>query len=197
MVKSVPLIGKQRKPFKALRGVSFEIQTGMFGLLGPNGAGKSTLMRVICGIFEQSYGSIWINGMDTRIYREELQSLIGFLPQEFGTYENMTSWEFLDYQAILKGIIDEDLRKERLEYVFHFHHVRRITEIFQFTLVYYHNLITGTGYIFNDMSRKNDHTIFTQFHQQILSVFVIFLLSNHTKEPKKLRPIWKMLISAY
>lgn len=117
MVKSVPLIGKQRKPFKALRGVSFEIQTGMFGLLGPNGAGKSTLMRVICGIFEPSYGSIWINGMDTRIYREELQSLIGFLPQEFGTYENMTSWEFLDYQAILKGIVDGNLRKERLEYV--------------------------------------------------------------------------------
>lgn len=117
LVKSVPLIGKQRKPFKALRGVSFEIRTGMFGLLGPNGAGKSTLMRVICGIFEQSYGSIWINGLDTRVYREELQSLIGFLPQEFGTYENMTSWEFLDYQAILKGITDGDLRKERLEYV--------------------------------------------------------------------------------
>lgn len=117
MVKSVPMIGKRRKPFKALRGVSFEIQTGMFGLLGPNGAGKSTLMRVICGIFEQSYGSIWINGLDTRIYREELQSLIGFLPQEFGTYENMTSWEFLDYQAILKGIVDGELRKERLDYV--------------------------------------------------------------------------------
>ena len=90
-------------------------------IVGPNGAGKSTLMRVICGIFEQSYGSIWINGMDTRIYREELQSLIGFLPQEFGTYENMTSWEFLDYQAILKGIIDEDLRKERLESVSYTH----------------------------------------------------------------------------
>ena len=74
-------------------------------------------MRVICGIFEQSYGSIWINGLDTRIYREELQSLIGFLPQEFGTYENMTSWEFLDYQAILKGIVDGDLRRERLDYV--------------------------------------------------------------------------------
>ena len=117
MVKSIPLLGKRRKPFKALRGVSFEIQTGMFGLLGPNGAGKSTLMRIICGIFEQSYGSIWINGMDTRVYREELQSLIGFLPQEFGTYENMTSWEFLDYQAILKGIVDEGVRKERLEYV--------------------------------------------------------------------------------
>ncbi len=117
MVKSIPLIGKQRKPFKALRGVSFEIRTGMFGLLGPNGAGKSTLMRIVCGILEQSYGSIWINGLDTRVYREELQSLIGFLPQEFGTYENMSSWEFLDYQAILKGLTDNGLRNERLEYV--------------------------------------------------------------------------------
>ena len=117
MVKGIPLIGKQRRPFKALRGVSFEIRTGMFGLLGPNGAGKSTLMRIICGILEQSYGSIWINGLDTRIYREELQSLIGFLPQEFGTYENMSSWEFLDYQAILKGLTDNRLREERLEYV--------------------------------------------------------------------------------
>ena len=107
----------RRRPFKALRGVSFEIRTGMFGLLGPNGAGKSTLMRIICGILEQSYGSIWINGLDTRIYREELQSLIGFLPQEFGTYENMSSWEFLDYQAILKGLVDPGLRRERLEYV--------------------------------------------------------------------------------
>lgn len=117
MVKSTPLIGKKRKPFKALRGVSFEIKTGMFGLLGPNGAGKSTLMRIVCGILEQSYGSIWVNGLDTRVYREELQSLIGFLPQEFGTYENMSSWEFLDYQAMLKGLTDNDKRKERVEYV--------------------------------------------------------------------------------
>jgi multidrug efflux pump subunit AcrB/ABC-type multidrug transport system ATPase subunit len=117
MVKRVPLIGKRRRPFKALRGVSFEIKTGMFGLLGPNGAGKSTLMRIITGILEQSYGSIWINGLDTRLYREELQSLIGFLPQEFGTYENMSSFEFLDYQAIMKGLTDEKARKERLEYV--------------------------------------------------------------------------------
>jgi ABC-type multidrug transport system ATPase subunit len=117
LVKSVPLIGRQRRPFKALRGVSFEITTGMFGLLGPNGAGKSTLMRIICGILEQSYGSIWINGLDTRVYREELQSLIGFLPQEFGAYEQMTSYEFLDYQAILKGITDGKTRKERIQYV--------------------------------------------------------------------------------
>ena len=116
-VKSIPIIGKRKKPFKALRGVTFEIHSGMFGLLGPNGAGKSTFMRIVTGILRQSYGTVFINGMDTLKYREELQSLIGFLPQEFGMYEDMSAWDFLDYQAILKGIHDEKLRKERLEYV--------------------------------------------------------------------------------
>jgi len=116
-VKTVPILGKRRRPFKALKGISFDIKTGMFGLLGPNGAGKSTFMRIITGILEQSYGTIWINGMDTLTYREELQGLIGFLPQEFGTYENMTSREFLDYQGILKGLTDKKLREERIEYV--------------------------------------------------------------------------------
>ncbi len=117
LVKDIPLIGKRRKPFKALAGVSMEITTGMIGLLGPNGAGKSTMMRIICGIFEQSYGKIYINGLDTQKHREELQGLIGYLPQEFGTYENMSAWEFLDYQGILKGITDVTLRDERIEYV--------------------------------------------------------------------------------
>ncbi len=117
MVRQIPIIGKRKKPFRALNGVSLEIKTGMFGLLGPNGAGKSTMMRIITGILEQSYGKIWINGMDTQKYREELQGLIGYLPQAFGTYENMSAWEFLDYQAILKGIKDTKIRNERLEYV--------------------------------------------------------------------------------
>ena len=116
-VKSIPIIGKRKKPFRALRGVSFEIHSGMFGLLGPNGAGKSTFMRIVTGILRQSYGTVFINGMDTLKYREELQSLIGFLPQEFGMYESMSAWDFLDYQAILKGITDEKTRRERLEYV--------------------------------------------------------------------------------
>jgi len=117
MVRQIPVIGKRKKPFRALNGVSLEIKTGMFGLLGPNGAGKSTMMRIICGILEQSYGKIWINGLDTQFHREELQGLIGYLPQAFGSYENMTAWEFLDYQAILKGISDKKTREDRLEYV--------------------------------------------------------------------------------
>jgi len=117
LVNILPGIGTQKERFKALRGVSLEIGTGMFGLLGPNGAGKSTMIRTICGILEQSYGKIWINGIDTQEKREELQGLIGYLPQEFGMYENMTAAGYLDYQAMLKGITEADLRKKRIEEV--------------------------------------------------------------------------------
>jgi len=117
IVAAVPLIGKKKKPFKALSCVSLDIGNGMFGLLGPNGAGKTTLMRIICGILEQSYGKVWINGLDTQKKREELQGLIGYLPQEFGSYENMTAHEYLHYQAMLKNIIDSKTRDERVTYV--------------------------------------------------------------------------------
>lgn len=117
LINSIPLIGKRNIPFRALNGVSLDIGTGMYGLLGPNGAGKSTLMRIISGIFNQSYGKIWINGIDTQLRREELQGLIGYLPQAFGSYEHMSAWAYLDYQAILKGLHDNQTRQERLEYV--------------------------------------------------------------------------------
>ena len=116
-VMVIPIIGKKKTPFKAVRGVSFNIEHGMFGLLGPNGAGKSTLMRIVCGILDQSYGQITINGIDVREKREELQSLIGYLPQEFGMYENMTAWDFLHYMGLLKKLFDTKARNERVEYV--------------------------------------------------------------------------------
>ena len=116
-VSVLPLVGKEKEQFKALKGVSLEIGTGMFGLLGPNGAGKSTMIRIICGILEQSYGKIWINGIDTQEKREELQGLIGYLPQEFGMYENMSSYAYLDYQAILKGITNSQARSARIREV--------------------------------------------------------------------------------
>ncbi|MBN2862410.1 MAG: efflux RND transporter permease subunit, partial [Bacteroidales bacterium] len=117
VVSVIPLIGRKKKPFKALSCISLDIGNGMFGLLGPNGAGKTTLMRIICGILEQSYGKVWINGFDTQKKREELQGLIGYLPQEFGSYENMTAHEYLHYQAMLKNIIDAKTREERVTYV--------------------------------------------------------------------------------
>lgn len=116
-VRSVPVIGREKNPFQALDGVSLEISRGMFGLLGPNGAGKTTLMRVICGILDQSMGTLRVNDIDFREKREELQGLIGYLPQEFGTYENMTAREFLDYIAILKNITDRDDRARIVNHV--------------------------------------------------------------------------------
>lgn len=117
LIQHVPVIGKKRVPFRALNGVSLEIGQGMFGLLGPNGAGKTTLMRIICGILHQSYGTVHINNINAMEKREELQGLIGYLPQEFGTYENLTAREFLSYQAILKGLVDSAERKKRIHYV--------------------------------------------------------------------------------
>lgn len=117
LVLSIPYVKPKKSEFKALKGVSLNIEQGMFGLLGPNGAGKTTLMRILCGIMDQSYGKIWINEHDTTLRREELQGLIGYLPQAFGTYENMTPYQFLDYQAILRKITNKDEREARVQYV--------------------------------------------------------------------------------
>lgn len=117
LLLTIPFVKPKNAPFKALKGVSLTIEQGMFGLLGPNGAGKTTLMRILCGIMDQSYGKIWINGHDTTLRREELQGLIGYLPQAFGTYENMTPYEFLDYQAILRKITNKEQREARVQYV--------------------------------------------------------------------------------
>ena len=110
-VRSVPLLSRKKKPFQALDQVSLSIGSGMFGLVGPNGAGKTTLMRIICGILSASRGKVSFNHLDLEENREELQALIGYLPQEFGTYENMTATQFLDYQAMLKGIWSRDERE--------------------------------------------------------------------------------------
>jgi multidrug efflux pump subunit AcrB/ABC-type multidrug transport system ATPase subunit len=117
LLLSIPYVKPKKAEFKALKGANLTIEQGMFGLLGPNGAGKTTLMRILCGILDQSYGKIWINGHDTTLRREELQGLIGYLPQAFGTYENMTPYEFLDYQAILRKISNIDEREARVQYV--------------------------------------------------------------------------------
>jgi len=111
-VVKIPIVGKRKIPFRALDHISLNIGSGMFGLIGPNGAGKTTLMRIICGILDQSSGTIKINDFNIREYREELQGLIGYLPQEFGTYGNMTAEEFLDYQAMLKGIWNKTERED-------------------------------------------------------------------------------------
>jgi len=114
-VQRIPVIGRRKVPFQALDRICLEIGSGMFGLVGPNGSGKTTLMRIICGILPPSRGRVYFNGLDLGRYREELQSLIGYLPQEFGAYENMTALQFLDYQAQLKGLWNRRKREAAVE----------------------------------------------------------------------------------
>ena len=115
IIKKIPIIRPPQPQVHALRSVNLEIKKGMFGLLGPNGAGKTTLMRILVGVLEQNRGSIKINGLDLDEHRETFHGSIGYLPQEFGLYENMTPLEYLNYFAITNGIYEKQDREHRIE----------------------------------------------------------------------------------
>jgi len=89
---------------KALDNLNLEIGTGMFGLLGPNGAGKSTLMRTIATLQKPDSGAIEFDGINILEDAMSLRKILGYLPQEFGVYPNMSAEKLLDYFARLKGI---------------------------------------------------------------------------------------------
>lgn len=95
---------------KALDDVSLTIESGMFGLLGPNGAGKSTLMRILVTLLEPSSGSVFVDGLDTSKHRNEVRAMLGYLPQDFRFFSNLTTFEFLDYGARLSGMKDSKIR---------------------------------------------------------------------------------------
>ncbi len=96
---------------KALDDVSLTIESGMFGLLGPNGAGKSTLMRILVTLLEPSSGKVFVDGLDLSKHREEVRRMLGYLPQDFRFFSNLTTYEFLDYGARLSGMKDSKVRK--------------------------------------------------------------------------------------
>lgn len=88
----------------ALKDLSFRIQSPcLLGLIGPNGAGKSTLMKLITAQLKESAGSIKIDGEDLEKAEKKLKSRLGYLPQDFGLYDELTIYQFLDYIACLKG----------------------------------------------------------------------------------------------
>lgn len=96
---------------RALAGVSLSIGTGMFGLLGPNGAGKSSLMRTIATLQLPDSGTIQFGSIDVLTQPDELRKVLGYLPQEFGLYPNLSAEHTLDHFATMKGVIDAGQRK--------------------------------------------------------------------------------------
>ncbi|HSQ17259.1 MAG TPA: ATP-binding cassette domain-containing protein, partial [Anaerolineales bacterium] len=97
-------LSKAYKGVQALHDFNLRLTPGILGLLGPNGAGKSTLMRMLATITTPSEGSILWNGKDVVKNPEALRSVLGYLPQDFGVYPNLSAQEFLEYMAAIKGM---------------------------------------------------------------------------------------------
>ncbi len=102
---------------KALDNIELQIGKGMFGLLGPNGAGKSSLMRTIATLQTPDKGSIQFDDVNTLQNKMELRKMLGYLPQDFGVYPNMSAENLLHYFAQLKGISDKKERQSMVDYV--------------------------------------------------------------------------------
>jgi ABC-2 type transport system ATP-binding protein len=97
---------------RALNNVSLDIPAGMFGLLGPNGAGKSTLMRTIATLQQPDAGTIRLGDIDVLTQPGEVRKLLGYLPQEFGFYPNLSAERVLDHFATLKGVANATERRD-------------------------------------------------------------------------------------
>jgi len=102
---------------KALNKIDLEIGTGMFGLLGPNGAGKSTMMRTIATLQDPDSGSIFLDEIDVLNDNQALRRVLGYLPQEFGVYPDVSALDLLHYFASLKGIGSKKDRTKIVDYV--------------------------------------------------------------------------------
>jgi len=105
-------LGKQyRRDFWGLKGFSLEVSPGILGLLGPNGAGKSTFMRMLATITKPTDGTITWNGTNIVKSPDTMRAVLGYLPQDFGVYPNLTAIEFLEYMAAIKGLNGNGTKK--------------------------------------------------------------------------------------
>jgi ABC-2 type transport system ATP-binding protein len=115
MKLSISHLSKQyRRDFWGLRDFDIELEPGVIGLLGPNGAGKSTLMRMLATITQPTEGTVRWNEVDILKSPDELRAVLGYLPQDFGIYPNLTAVEFLEYIAAIKGM-DSKTARRRIE----------------------------------------------------------------------------------
>ena len=89
----------------AVAGVDLDIAEGeIFGLVGPNGAGKTTILRILATLLEPTAGDAEIAGFSVRRNPNEVRRVLGFMPDVFGVYDDMRTWEYLDFFARCYGL---------------------------------------------------------------------------------------------
>lgn len=122
----------------ALHDIHLQIESGMFGLLGPNGAGKTTLLRIMASILPISSGRVVVDGYDLSRTQEKKQArqYLGYLPQEFDLYPDLSGEEFLDYFGLLKGITARGERHTQ---------VTKLLEVLNLTDVSHQKIKTYSG----------------------------------------------------
>lgn len=101
---------------EAVSSVSLDVKKGeIFGLVGSDGAGKSTLLRMIAGMISPDSGSISVSGIDVETGRNRIKTLIGYMPQRFGLYQDLTVEENIDFFMDIFGVKGHErkIRKER------------------------------------------------------------------------------------
>ena len=111
---SIKNISKSFGDVHALKNVSLDLEPGLFGLLGPNGAGKSTLMRTLATLQKPDSGTVTLNGKDIVSHPNEMRSVLGYLPQDFGVYPKMSAKALLNHIAILKGMNNKSEREKQI-----------------------------------------------------------------------------------
>lgn len=118
-------VSKAFRDLKAVDDVSLKLGSGVVGLVGHNGAGKTTLMQLVATLSRPTAGSILFDGKDIVRNPDAMRRRLGFLPQEFGVYPNLTALECMQYFAALKGVRDPARIRHLLELVNLSEHARR------------------------------------------------------------------------
>lgn len=105
---------------RAVNDVTFNVRRGhVFGYIGPNGAGKTTSMRILATLDLPSYGDAYVDGFSVVNDPELVRRRLGFMPDSFGTYRDVSCSEYLDFFARAYGLVGKE-RIERLNWVLGF-----------------------------------------------------------------------------
>jgi ABC-2 type transport system ATP-binding protein len=111
IIETKDLVKKYGK-FTAVNGLSLQVPAGsIYGFVGPNGAGKTTTMRMLTTLTRPTSGEAWVNGFSVTAEPRAVRRSIGYMPDEFGVYDDMRVWEYLDFFAACYDIPENERKR--------------------------------------------------------------------------------------